>query len=359
MRIGPVIRYIAFYAAFLLCVPMSPAGALTFTGQTKDVNIDADWRISGVYRYDLRITDPADIPQIQHIIRQLNQHPDRFTRLFNEVRRPDGRITAWDLNASESLPTETSVHIAFEVSTAFSGFAELFADYMHVHQDIPVEKVNYRITFPREMAFSYRITQEDQSFQDRRRAVFFAWSAENVSRLDIMVSTAESWEQIAQRYQTHFQKIMGKGLAVTDFPEILANIDGNGSSTEKIHAVMSFLENEMDYRRRRHPDNSLFPDEPITVLHRRWGDCKDISLLGAAMLKAMGIDAFVALAGKPRPHGGREESAPDPFIFDHAIIGVAGNDCATYYDAFMPGKNVIPDDQYIYVHLKVPNDAGQ
>lgn len=357
MKTGTAIRYTALCMVFLLCV-LEPAGALTFVGQTKNLKIDADWQITGVYTYDLKITDPADIGQIKDIIHHIAAHSDQFKGLLTEIRMPDGRKTSLDPDEAESLPAETSVRIAFEISAAFPGFTELFADYMHIDQDNPVQKVAYRITFPRELTFFYRVAQEDEAFQHRRRANFFAWSVENVRRLDIMISTAESWEQIAQRYQTHFQKKLGKGMSGIDLKEPIENMDEKKSSAEKINAVLNFLKTGIDYRAHLNPGNRLFPDEPSAVLDRRWGDCKDIALLGTIMLQAMGVDAFVVLAGKPRINGGMK-SIPDPFIFDHALIGVADSRRTTYYDAFIPGGNVIPDDQQIYVHLKVFNDAGQ
>lgn len=358
MKIGPWVKRIIFCIIFLLSIPPGHAGALTLLARTKEVNIDSDWRITGLYTHEFRISHPDDIRQIQRLIHQIAEQQDRFTLIRTEIRHADGQRTHWNTDETDVLPAGTSVHLAFEISNTFPGFAGLFADYMHVDQSMPLENATYRITFPEKTAFIWRVVQNNEIHQNTSDADFFSWSGDNINRLDIMISTATSWEPVTERYQAYFQKRLGNGLSLTDFPETFGNIDENGSRAEKVHAVLNFLKTGIDYRARLHPGNRLFPDEPSTVLHRGWGDCKDIALLGTAMLQTMGIEAFVTLAGKPRMHG-VGDPIPDPFIFDHALIGVTDNDRISYYDYPGLSQTAHPENQKIYLHLKVSANAGQ
>lgn len=84
------------------------------------------------------------------------------------------------------------------------------------------------------------------------------------------------------------------------------------------------------------PEHALMPDDPLTVMKRGWGDCKDMNLLGVALLSGMGADAFVLLTGTIRDSRWARQ-LPDPFIFTHALLGVYKNGTPHYYDYQVPG----------------------
>ena len=121
---------------------------------------------------------------------------------------------------------------------------------------------------------------------------------------------------------------------------------------------MNFLKNDFIYRRSPAPEHGLSPDNPLSVLHRGWGDCKDLSLLATAILRTMGIDTFVVLTGRPRLNSANA-AIPDPFIFDHALVGFRQNGETAYYDCLAPDPVVAVNDQYVYLPLKGFNDDSQ
>jgi hypothetical protein len=359
MSIGRTIRRILFCLIFLIGGVTPPAWPLTFAAQTKEIHIDADWRITGNYHYEFRIMDSDDTRQIKQLIRQLKKRTDSAEILSMEIQLPDGRRCFRDTDITGPLPTGTSVVLAFRMFDAFPGFEGLFTDYMNIDQAVPLQKTAYRIMFPQKTNFTCRVRNGDEMHHNRLYADSFFWSGDNIRHLDIMVSTATSWEQIRERYDSLFQQQMGNGVAGTDLPEPFRNIEQNSTPADKVHAVLNFLKTGIDYRGRSNTGGRLFPDAPETVLSRGWGDCKDIALLGTAMLQAMDIDAFVALSGKPRLFG-IGEVMYDPFIFDHALIGIPGEKGPAYYDAFIADTDgrVILSDQHIYMHLKVSSNAG-
>jgi hypothetical protein len=73
------------------------------------------------------------------------------------------------------------------------------------------------------------------------------------------------------------------------------------------------------------------PTVPEKVFVRRFGDCKDKSLLLSSILKAMGIDAAPALVstkGKAK----LDEWQPTPFAFDHVIVQARINGKTFWFD---------------------------
>ncbi len=360
MSIGSTIRPIICCLIFLAGGPAAPAWSLTFAAQSKEISIDGDWRITGTYCYELRIVDSDDTLQINQLIRHLTKRADAAEILFMEIQAPDGRRFFQDKNIIDPLPEGTSVILAFRKSGAFPGFEGLFADYMHIDQTAPLKKAAYRIMFPQKTRFICHIRNGEKFHHIRRDADSFFWTGDNICHLDLMISTAHSWEQIAKRYERLFQQQLGHGLAASDLPESIRNIKQDGTPADTVHAVLNFLKTGIDYRGRANTGSRLLPDEPEAVLSRGWGDCKDMALLGTAMLQAKNIDAFVALSGKPRSFG-VGEVIYDPFIFDHAVIGIPGEKGPIYYDAFIADAQgrVMPGDHDIYMHLKVSSNAGQ
>ena len=65
--------------------------------------------------------------------------------------------------------------------------------------------------------------------------------------------------------------------------------------------------------------NSFKPTQPLEVLNRRFGDCKDKSLLLATLLQIYGLEAHPILVNSS--YGKNINSKlPSPFLFDHCIV---------------------------------------
>lgn len=358
MPVNISIKYLLFGLSFLLCATAEPAGALTFLSRTKEVNIDADWRITGHYTWKLEISRPDDARKIKQLLREFADQTDPSAGTLVEARRPDGQTVPWKTDDENDLPAGTSVRLTAAIARDFPEFAGLFADFMHIDQEIPVKTASYRISFPRKTAFTCCVSQNGEFRQSTDCAEFFAWSGDSITRLDLMISTAASWEEIASRYQAHFRERLGAGLAAGDFPAKLSWIDRNSLPDEKIRAVLDFMNTDLAYRASRNPDHDLLPDNPATVLRRGWGDCKDFALLAATLLRKMEVETLVVLTGTPRLPG-PGEALPDPFIFDHALIGFRQNGETTYYDCLAPGHTIDLNDQNVHLTLDVFNHEQQ
>ena len=86
-------------------------------------------------------------------------------------------------------------------------------------------------------------------------------------------------------------------------------------------AALRFVQDEIRYLGIELGRYSHQPTLPAKVFARRFGDCKDKSLLLATVLRSMGIDAAPALVNST---AGRslDKQQPSPFAFDHVIVQV-------------------------------------
>lgn len=136
----------------------------------------------------------------------------------------------------------------------------------------------------------------------------------------VTFSTGKSWNDIA----TGYAKIIEEKLSQAKVGDLAARLTkGKTTRDAKIAAIVEFLNHEIRYTGVELAQASLFPSTPAETLARKYGDCKDKSLLLVALLRSAGIDAHLALLSA----GARLDVAPDQpgmGLFDHAIVRIAG-----------------------------------
>ncbi|HET7792666.1 MAG TPA: DUF3857 domain-containing protein, partial [Rhizobacter sp.] len=88
---------------------------------------------------------------------------------------------------------------------------------------------------------------------------------------------------------------------------------------DRMLAALQFVQREVRYLGVEIGPGSHAPSAPATVLERRFGDCKDKSLLTMTLLQALGIDARAALVHTGLRRGIRDLQ-PTPYAFNHVIV---------------------------------------
>nr|WP_229425678.1 transglutaminase domain-containing protein [Massilia sp. Se16.2.3] len=85
-------------------------------------------------------------------------------------------------------------------------------------------------------------------------------------------------------------------------------------------------------------ENSHRPAPPAEVLARRYGDCKDKSLLLVTMLRALGLEADPVLVSVAL-HKNMGQYLPSPMLFDHAIVRLAIGGRTYFLDPTRQGQH--------------------
>ena len=110
-----------------------------------------------------------------------------------------------------------------------------------------------------------------------------------------------------------------------------------GTQAEAVARVVEFVQSEIRYLSVSLGQNSHRPSPPAQVLARRYGDCKDKTLLMVAMLRELGIDAVPVLASTTLRKG-LTQLLPSPMPFDHAIVRVTVGGVTHYIDPTLMGQ---------------------
>lgn len=101
-------------------------------------------------------------------------------------------------------------------------------------------------------------------------------------------------------------------------------VDKNSPELEKIKAVFEYLQSNIRYVYSHLGRGGYDPHTPNEVLEQSYGDCKDQTVLGLALLKALNVEAYPALIQTSR--SGKADTSLVRLIFDHMLIWVPPTD---------------------------------
>lgn len=94
-----------------------------------------------------------------------------------------------------------------------------------------------------------------------------------------------------------------------------------GSRAEKVLAALRLVQGDIRYMGVEIGAGSFVPTAPDTVYDRRFGDCKDKTLLLLSLLRHLGIDAQAALVNTTITRG-IGDLQPTPAAFNHVLVQV-------------------------------------
>jgi tetratricopeptide (TPR) repeat protein len=137
---------------------------------------------------------------------------------------------------------------------------------------------------------------------------------EFLPHVEIGSSTA-SWEQLVKAYLTQ----IADRLAVDATIEELAKKLTSEAKTdeERLAALARYVQGQLTYKAIEFGRRARVPNPAVKVLKDSYGDCKDHSLLLVQLLKAVGIEANMALANLDEPV---DAGFPSLEQFNHVIV---------------------------------------
>ncbi len=245
-----------------------------------------------------------------------------------------------------------SVRYGFTVTVAINGFADLFADGFGVPLAGHATNMRYRLHADRPVRIRWvaggpGVRVENDSAGGNGPAKDFDWTFTGRD-LVFRMSVAQSWSAIADRFSRLWEGSCRTGglpapddIGLADFENIQPVL-----AAEKLQL---FIRDRFRYQQTRSSENWRVPADCVTVWHRQYGDCKDISLMAAVILDSWGIEAFPVLIGEDGSGG--PKSLPDPFSLNHTVLGIAKEDGYIMLDLWT-GKMLKPDQSRIVLPLR-------
>jgi tetratricopeptide (TPR) repeat protein len=172
-----------------------------------------------------------------------------------------------------------------------------------------------------------------ETVADGRRVLAWEWAPspvppprepwvppEEAAAPHVAIATGQSWKAVAARYAA----IVDGQLAGADLAAVAKEAAGGARTREEAaQRVLDWVSARVRYTGLELGEAAIVPAPPAETLKRHYGDCKDLSLLVAGMLRALGHPATLALLRTEW-----DEVAPSlPGLgeFDHAIVVVPGS----------------------------------
>lgn len=257
-------------------------------------------------------------------IRVIQQESDLDQRIYN------GTLSA--LIFLKDVRQGDVIDYAYSINGENPVINNRFFDNFLLAYSVPVEKLRWRLLFPttRPLHLRNQNTQWQPLTTTTGGDTEYLWELHQAPTVEyedsvpgwhprlpmVQLSEFESWQQVARwaaplyRLQQPLSAKLRQQLArwqeASEIPE------------ERLLAALRFVQDEVRYLGVELGSYSHQPNQPSVIFERRFGDCKDKSLLLCAMLNALGIEAYPALVNTDARRA-LDGWQPTPFAFDHCI----------------------------------------
>ncbi|MBN8232797.1 DUF3857 domain-containing protein [Corallococcus macrosporus] len=288
---------------------------LSFDPTYQKLTVHGIWRIRDGRREDL--FQPAEARVIQ-------QEPELQNRLYN------GALSV--VPFLRDVRVGDTVEVAYTLEGANPVFGGRFSDFVVVGKPFPVGHFAYRLLWPEGRSLYVRdfaapgLTRSEALLGNEReiilerRHVPAVHSEDNVPGWQpvypwLQLSEYKDWNDVARWASALFQ-VPARSKALE---QEIRRLSKEPTPEARFVAALRFVQDEVRYLGIEMGPNSHQPHPPDEVLQRRFGDCKDKSLLLVTLLKGLGIDAQPALVNTGLTQlldGWR----PTARAFDHAIV---------------------------------------
>ncbi len=208
-----------------------------------------------------------------------------------------------------------------------------YSEMLAMDWDIPIARNSLRLLVAPSRALFFQAPKESNvqvkvSESSGRREIL--WQQENVPAVELQsdtpawytpnrtlsVSEFASWADVAQ----WAMPLYDDAAAVDPTVQLLADqLAAHQDATGKVMAALHFVQQEIRYLGMEDGIGSHRPRRAADTLYRRYGDCKDKTVLLMALLKAMGFKPSAALVSLDQG-AGLPNQQPSPYLFDHVIV---------------------------------------
>ncbi len=125
-----------------------------------------------------------------------------------------------------------------------------------------------------------------------------------------------TWNDVARWAAEMFAN---KEAPDAEFERRVTALQGAATEEERILQAIRYVQNEIRYFSASFDESTHRPAAPAVTLQRRYGDCKDKSLLLVSLLRRLGVPADIVLVASKR-YKNMDALPPSPGVFDHVIV---------------------------------------
>lgn len=267
------------------------------------------------------------------VLQRLNE--DDFTIVQNETdleRKIFNGYYSAGINI-EDVQIGDIIEYAFTIKGQNPVFKNNYFNFFYLEYSVPVNKLNYKITYPKTRNISYKLIKtEHQPLRfETNEQISLKWELNNVPEVvantnlpkwyivygNIQFSEFQTWNQVVEWSKSLYQPVQIKGSDLEQKFNELTKDESNKFS--KINALIRFVKDEVRYVGIEVDEHSHKPHDPFYVYKKRFGDCKDKSYLLVTLLNHLGVEAWPAYVNSNLLHT-VNDLLPSPINFNHVIV---------------------------------------
>ena len=248
-----------------------------------------------------------------------------------ERRIYDGRKTASVF--LEDVRVGDTIDYAFSLRGRNPVFNGRDSGTFELNYRVPVARVQARLVSddPSAMRIASRNTPLEAEVSQRSGVQSWRWRADAVAAVvvddgmppwhdpyaSVQWSAFADWNAVA-RWAVPLYALPQRADAALE-REVARIAAAEPTPSGRLLATLRFVQGEIRYLGIAIGVGSHAPNPPARVLERRFGDCKDKTLLMLAMLDRLGVEAQPALVATDLGRGLRDR-LPSPSRFDHVLV---------------------------------------
>ena len=259
-------------------------------------------------------------------IRVIEKEDDAGMRIY------DGELTAL-VFLVDVRPGDT-IEYSWSIVGANPLLGARFVDEFELSSAVPTRQLRQRLVWPAGRPLQW--SRPESRIERAGGEQIVVWERTNVPALDVedsipswyepwesvQLSEFASWAEVAQWAEELFRLDERSRIEVKKLAETIRA--KHATHDARVTAAIRFVQDDIRYLGIEMGRNSHEPHQPWETLMRRWGDCKDKTLLLCALLRELGVEAYPALVNTKLQHR-LAERLPSPFNFDHVIAQVLAN----------------------------------
>jgi Domain of Unknown Function with PDB structure (DUF3857) len=273
----------------------------------------------------------------QSEIKVIQQEDDLGQQLYN------GTLSA--------LVILSDVRVGDELDFAYSVVGDnpilndKFVDDCYLGWEEPVSLTRYRLLWPADRTLHWRRHRTDIEPKVQRlgSTIEYIWESHNTSAVDsddsspawyspasmVQLSEFGTWKEVADWALPMYGTSIRPGSALQRQIETWRKQWTRPE--DRIEGTLRFVQDEVRYLGIEMGRHSHLPHNPEQVFNRRYGDCKDKSLLVVTILTVLGVEADPALVSTNEGPT-LDEAQASPFVFDHVIVKISTGGRSYWFD---------------------------
>jgi transglutaminase-like putative cysteine protease len=231
----------------------------------------------------------------------------------------------------EDIRVGDIIDYSYTMIDTYTNLSHRFFYDIYLSNSYPMHELRERLVVPKKMELSFRqhATKISPHIEESNEYYEYKWCLKNISAVKvednipqdftpfpwIEIREKKSWNDIACDGAKLYE---GSPNLSKDLDQYIKNLSLKNQTIEKqVIDIIRFVQDDVRYMGIANLEMSA-PADPSVIFQRRFGDCKDKTMLALTILRSLGIKAYAVYVDTDKKD--LENLLPSLGVFDHVIL---------------------------------------